>query len=163
MPRDVDRASLYRAPINLWVEDEITKAYLEEIWGGPDIAYLIGGGNEGVTAILNDAEKAGYRNVFGVIDRDFRPTNEHSWNNPRKTFLRFILPVHEIENYLLDPHALRACRFNTMAKTEVEIEAMMREEAKRRVTCEACRWIVALLSLTLAIFQVHKWRASLVQ
>jgi hypothetical protein len=33
--RDVSRASLYRGSINLWVEDELTRAYLPTVWDSP--------------------------------------------------------------------------------------------------------------------------------
>ena len=74
--RDVARASLYRGPINLWVEDEVTRTYLSEIWNNPAVAFLIGGGNEGVRAIVNDAEAFGFANVFALIDRDFRANQQ---------------------------------------------------------------------------------------
>ena len=110
-----------------------------------DIAFLIGGGNEGVQAIVNDAEEAGYPNVFAVIDRDFRESNKASWINPGKTSRRFILPAHEIENYLLDADALAASRFNTMGKTAVEINKMMATAASRLCWWAACRDVVAEL------------------
>jgi hypothetical protein len=141
--RSVARASLYRAPINLWVEDELTRGYLDAVWNSPVVAYLIGGGNEGVQAVVNDAEKAGYLNVFAVIDRDFRQTNKPSWMDPNKTSRRFILPVHEIENYLLDRDALAASRFNNLGRTAVEIEAMMTTAAGRLCWWAACRDVVA--------------------
>jgi hypothetical protein len=145
VPRDVDRASLYRAPINLWVEDELTRAYLDVPWNRPDIAYLIGGGFEGALGSANDAKKAGCSNVFAVIDSDFRRTNKPDWMDPDKTFQRFILPGHEIENYLLDPRALAASRFNNLKKTDVEIESMMTAVAKRLCWWAACRDEVARL------------------
>jgi hypothetical protein len=143
--RDVARASLYRATINLWVEDELTRAYLDAVWNSPSVAYLIGGGSEGVGAIVNDAEKAGYPNVFAVMDRDFREADKTSWTNPKKTSRRFILPVHEIENYLLDASALAASRFNNLSKPESEIEAMMTGTATRLCWWAACRDVVAEL------------------
>jgi hypothetical protein len=145
MARDVARASLYRATINLWVEDELTRAYLDAIWNSPAVAYLIGGGNEGISAILNDAEKEGYSNVFALIDRDFLQTNKPNWKAPNKSTRRFILPVHEIENYLLDAPALAASRFNNQSKTETEIEAMMTTAATRLCWWAACRDVVAEL------------------
>ncbi|MGO9469382.1 MAG: hypothetical protein ACLQIB_28010 [Isosphaeraceae bacterium] len=143
--RGVARASLYRAPINLWVEDETTRTYLAEAWADPAVAFFIGGGNEGVTAVVNDAEKAGYSNVFAVIDRDFRETNKSGWLDARKTFRRFILPVHEIENYLLDARALSASRFNNLKRTVAEIEELMHEKAARLCWWAACRDVVAEL------------------
>jgi hypothetical protein len=110
IPRDVALSTLYRGTINLWVEDELTREYLSEIWNDPSVAFLIGGGNEGVRAIVEDAEKAGYRSVFALVDRDYRPSNQAGWLDPSKTFRTFILPVHEVENYLLDAAALASCR-----------------------------------------------------
>ncbi len=143
MARDVERASLYTAPINLWVEDEVTRAYLDTVWGSPLVRFLIGGGNEGVQAIVNDAEKAGYSNVFAVIDRDFRRTNKPDWLDPAKRPRRFVLPVHEIENYLLDSRSLAACRLNNLNRAADEIEAMMVTEAERLRWWAACRDVVA--------------------
>lgn len=97
----------------------------------------------GVQAIVNDAERAGYPNVFAVIDRDFRRTNKANWSGPGKRPRRFILSVHEIENYLLDAPALAACRLNNRNKTVAEIEAMMATEARRFCWWAACRDVVA--------------------
>ena len=117
MPRDVARAALYRGIINLWVEDELTREYLSAVWNHPtDIFFLIGGGNEGVGAVVKDAESAGFANVFGLIDRDFRRDESKSLGTPGKTFRTFVLPVHEIENDLLDPEALVASRLNTLRR-----------------------------------------------
>ena len=45
-PRTVQRASLYRGQINLWVEDEPgTRAYLSAVWDSPVVAFFIGGGS----------------------------------------------------------------------------------------------------------------------
>lgn len=143
MARDVERASLYTAPINLWVEDVVTRAYLDALRGSPLVRFLIGGGNEGVLAIVNDAEKSSYPNVFAVIDRDFRRTNRANWSDPAKKSRRFILPVHEIENYLLDAPALADCRLNNRNKTADEIESMMLAEARRFCWWAACRDVVA--------------------
>src|SRR4051812_45345989 len=114
MPRDVARATLYRGTINLWVEDELTRAYLSEIWNDPGITFLIGGGNEGVRAIVQDAEETGYHNVFALTDRDFRPSNRAGWLDPNKTFRTFILPVHEVENYLIHADPLAQSRYHNL-------------------------------------------------
>ncbi len=143
---DVARNSLYPALINLWVEDQVTRTYLSEIWGNdPAVAFLIGGGNEGVTAVLKDAEVREFANVFGVIDRDYRRSNRPDWVTPTKTFRRFILPVHEVENYLLDARALAASPLNNLHKSEIEIEAMMKDAAVKLCWWAACRDVVAEL------------------
>jgi hypothetical protein len=127
------------------VEDELTRAYVDAVWNSPLIAYLIGGGNEGVQAIVSDAEKAGFPNVFALIDRDYRQSNRSNWMDPNKTFRRFILPVHEVENYLLDAGALAASRCNNLGKTGIEIDAMMTTVAGRLCWWAACRDVVAEL------------------
>jgi hypothetical protein len=59
MPRDVAQAGLYRGSINLWVEDALTREYLSTLWNDSSVLFLVGGGNEGVQAIVKDAEAAG--------------------------------------------------------------------------------------------------------
>ena len=145
MPLDVPRASLYRGKINLWVEDEVTRSYLAALWNDPDVTYLIGGGNEGVKAIAQDAKQAGFRNVFAVVDRDLRPSNKADWFDPRKTSPVFVLPVHEIENYLLDSNALEACPYNNRRQTSGAIEGFMRSHAERLCWWAACCDAVAEL------------------
>jgi hypothetical protein len=143
--RDVARPSLYRAPINLWVEDEVTRTYLSEIWNNPTIVFLIGGGHEGVQAIVKDAEAFGFTNVFALIDRDFRQSNRQFWNDPGKTFRRFILRVHEIENHLLDARARASIRLNNLGKPQDAIEAIMTTAANLLCWWAACRDVVAEL------------------
>jgi len=145
MARDVARDTLYRAPINLWVEDRLTLEYLSRIWNDPGIAYFVGGGNDGVRALADDAADDGFSNVFGLTDRDFRPSNKSEWANPRKTFRTFVLPAHEIENYLLDAPALAACRFNNRGLTADEIEERIRSAAAGFCWWAACRDVLAEL------------------
>jgi hypothetical protein len=146
MARDVARAALYRGIINLWVEDELTREYLSAVWNFPtDVFFLIGGGNEGVGAVVKDAASAGFANVFGLVDRDFRPTNRSNWNAAGKTFRTFVLPVHEIENYLLDPEALAASRLNTLKRTAAQIEGYLVAASGRLTWWAACRHVVAEL------------------
>jgi hypothetical protein len=141
----VDRAALYSGTINLWVEDEITRAYLSQLWNDPNVRFLIGGGREGVSAILVDAAAAGYNNVFGVVDRDFGRSNYANWQTPGGTFRRFVLRRHEIENYLLDTPALHGCRFNNHGLTETDIDEILDAEVARRCWWSACRSVIALI------------------
>src|SRR5271157_1096717 len=145
MPRDVARAGLYRGSINLWVEDALTREYLSTLWNDPSVFFLVGGGNEGVRAIVKDAEEAGFANVFGLTDRDFRPTNKPGWNDPNRTFRTFVLPVHEIENYLLDSRSLRSSLFNNRGLSETDIQTIIEEAAGRLCWWAACRDVVAEL------------------
>lgn len=139
MPRDVARASLYRSKINLWVEDETTRSYLAELWSDPDVGYLVGGGNEGVKAVVAEAEQAGYPNVFAVVDRDYLSSNIKDWSNPTKKSRRFIAPVHEVENYLLDAPALAASVFNNRGLSTTQIDDLMAAHAGRLTWWAACR------------------------
>ena len=110
MPIDLSIPST--ATIVLWVEDPVTRDYLKAVWRNPSlIAFRLGGGNDGVRAIVRAFDEEGYQNVLGLIDRDFQPSNQDGWSNPAKTFRTFVLPVHEIENYLLDANALHSSRY----------------------------------------------------
>jgi len=146
MPRDVPRAEIYRGVINLWVEDTLTREYLSAVWqGDPGVTFFIGGGNEGVRAIVKDAEEAGFRNVFGLTDRDYRPSNRAGWNDSKKSFQTFVLPVHEIENYLLDAEALHSSRLNNRKLEVAGIERQMKDAAGRLCWWAACREVIAEL------------------
>jgi hypothetical protein len=145
MPTDVARAALYRGEINLWVEDALSREYLSTLWNDPGVAFFVGGGNEGVRAIAKDAEDAGFANVFALTDRDFRPTNRTVWNDPGKTFRTFVLPVHEIENYLLDSRSLHSSRLHNRQLGIAEIEKLVVAAADRLCWWAACRDVVAEL------------------
>ncbi len=145
MPRDASRASLYRGKINLWVEDETTRSYLATLWTDPDLLFLIGGGNDGVKAIVKDAEQAGFLNVFGVIDRDLRTSNRDGWADTKRNIRTFVLPAHEIENYLLDSLALAACPYNNRRRSPEQIESFLRSHAERLCWWVACCDVVAEL------------------
>ena len=111
MSLDVARAGLYRGSINLWVEDALTRETCRSL----EMMQASGSWWAAETresAIVKDAKDAGFGNVFAVTDRDFRDSNQSEWDNPARSFRTFILPVHEIENYLLDPAALHASRFS---------------------------------------------------
>ena len=132
MPLDVARDALYSGQINLWVEDNLTRDYLSTLWNGTDVKFLIGGGRDGVSAMAKVADDAGYVNVFGLVDRDHGRSNHAKWAVPGCTFRRFILPSHEIENYLLDTPALEGSRFNTNKLTCDQIDAILSAEAAKR-------------------------------
>ena len=145
MPRDVALDTLYNGKINLWVEDELMRTYLGALWNEPAVKFLIGGGSTGVNAILRHAEDAEYKNVFGVADRDHGRSNYADWLVPGRKFTRFILPRHEIENYLLDSPALAGCRLNTRRLTAAEIDQILVDEAATRCWWAACRDAVSLI------------------
>jgi hypothetical protein len=102
-------AAIYTAPLVLWVEDPLTRDYLDAIWTDPDIRFLIAGGNESIPTVVEGARSDGHAHVFGFIDRDFRTSNRARWANPASRVSVFIPEAHEVENYLLDVDALAGC------------------------------------------------------
>ncbi len=144
MPLDLSIPSA--AIMVLWVEDSLTREYLRAVWGSSaGIAFRLGGGNDGVRAIVKAFQEEGHRNVFGRTDRDFRPSNRADWLNPAKTFRTFVLPVHEVENYLLDPRALHASRYQNRGLNAADIEARMDSRAAQLCWWAACRDVIAEL------------------
>lgn len=129
MSIDADLPKLYRQPINVWVEDSLTSEYLNEVWREPRVSFLIAGGSDSIKPVVVHAARIGATNVFGVVDRDFENTNRDRWaNDPVR---HFVLPVHEMENYLLDEKALAGCELNNQAKLPSEITSRMRDRAEQ--------------------------------
>lgn len=143
MTAAIDLPKLYRRAINLWVEDALTSEYLKDIWRVPDLLCLISGTSDSIGPAVTDARRNGVSNVFGVVDRDFYETNYQKWG--RSELRYFVLPVHEIENYLLDPAALAGCDANTNNRTVADIDARMRAKAKDLVWWMACRHTIKRL------------------
>jgi hypothetical protein len=139
----INLSDLYRGQINLWVEDPLTKSYLAEIWeGDPAILFLIGGGVDGVRSVIEDARNNNFHNVFGLIDRDFRESNYSAWLDPKKNPRTFVLPVHELENFLLDPDALAGCDVNNLARSADEIVELLQTRARELCWWMACRDVI---------------------
>lgn len=139
-----DLPSIYRrARIMLWVEDLQTRQYLDAVWRTPDIGYLIGGSSDTIQAVTKDAYRAGYGHVFGLRDRDFGPSNRRRWSSMADDARVYALDALEIENLLLDPPAIAACRFNTAKRSSDEIEGALRAEAEGMVWWMATRSVIA--------------------
>ena len=164
MTVDIDVPALYRrAAINVWVEDQVSKAYLATVWNDASVQFLVAGGTEGVSALTRQAEANQYRNVFGVVDRDFGETNHGDWQHPNKQFLRFVLPVFELENYLLDAAGLTACEVNSSSKSAAEIRERMQRRAGELVSWMSCRSVLSELRRTvLDDFPTHPSNSSVV-
>jgi hypothetical protein len=139
----VDLPKLYRRAINLWVEDALTSEYLQDAWGIADLLCLISGSSDSIRPAVRDAQRNGIANVFGVVDRDFYETNYAKWGNLESRY--FVLPVHELENYLLDPAALAGCDTNNNARAEAEIVVHVRARAEALVWWMACRHTIKRL------------------
>lgn len=139
MTRDADIPDDYRrGSVILWVEDRITVAYLGTIWPVTTLHLKVAGGKQAVTAIVNDPEMKPYRSVFGLVDRDFGTTNEDDWLTSGKDFRRFVLPVHELENLLLDEDALAGCAVHNLKRPPDAIRDHIRDFARRRLTNVVC-------------------------
>ena len=122
----------------------MTRDYLRAVWADPiEIAFVLGGGNDGVRSIVRSFEEEGFPNVFGVIDRDFQQAGRADWSNPAKTFRTFVLPVHEVENYLLDAHALQASPYQNRRLAAAAIETRMSNKANQLCWWAACRETIA--------------------
>ncbi len=142
----VSMSAFYRPDrIHLWVEDSVTREYLGACWNDSDIVFHIAGGNQGVDAILKDAQDQGFVTVFGFVDQDFGPTNRGDWRNPAKTFRRFVSGAHEVENYLLDTEALAGCNLNTDRRTPAQITQRFEQRAAELVWWTACRRVIKQL------------------
>lgn len=125
-----DIAALYKnRPVYLWVEDELTRTYLDAAWAPQGtIGFLIAGNSENVRTVVANARKEGLTNVFGLQDRDFGEGGSARWT-PGVEVLR--LDSHEVENFLLDPTALAANILNSSKRSAEEIAKRLREEAGR--------------------------------
>ena len=89
MTATADFPDFYRGAVNLWVEDPLTRDYLGAVWqNDPAIRFYVGGGTDGITAVLKEAQLAGLKNVFAFVDRDFRVSNHADWTNLAK-------PLHQ--------------------------------------------------------------------
>ena len=136
---------LYRRPINVWVEDAITRAYLGELWRDDDIGFHVAGGAGGVATMTTLSRRDGIRAIYGVADRDFGATNRARWGAGGKIVRVFRLSAFEIENYLIDPPALHAAGQLGVADPPGAdvIEAALRERAAELCWWAACGAVVA--------------------
>lgn len=139
----IDLPKLYRRAINVWVEDALTSEYLRDVWRAPQVLCLISGSTDSIRPAVHDARRHRQANVFGICDRDFHETNYQRWANPDVWV--FVLPVHEMENYVIDPAALAGSEANTNGRTQPAIEMRMRERATELVWWMACRHTIKRL------------------
>lgn len=122
---------------HLWVEDSLTREYLDECWQDADIQIHIGGGNQTIRAVAHDAANQGWRHVVGLIDRDYGQSNYAQWSNPNSGARVLVLPAHELENYLLQEDALAGCTLNTLGRSVADIVSHLRHVAS------LCEWQVS--------------------
>ncbi len=134
-------------PAVLWVEDRLTKEYLQRIWQPEDQLFqiLIAGSAENVIAVVHDLQGNGYGHVFGFTDRDFRTSNRSRWNSPSQDMLTYRPERFEIENYLLDWEALAGCdeNMNRFKRTRADIEQRAAQYANEMLWWMACRKVLS--------------------
>lgn len=130
--------TLYRNhQILVWVEDEVTRTYLREVWQDSNIGLLIAGGHENIHAVVKSARAQGFLHVFGFRDRDFGGTNRPKWQDDPEGVLTS--EVFEVENLALDSQAMFACQLNSSKMTAEQISARLRELASKRCWWMSCR------------------------
>lgn len=97
-------STLYRTHLyHCWVEDTLTRHYLNALWSAPDLKLWVGAGSalRGIVE-ASRAEIAALR-IFWMNDGDWAPS---TLNEVRSGAMNYRLCRHEIENYLLDEDAI---------------------------------------------------------
>jgi len=89
---------LYTGPINVWVEDEVTRNTLTSLWRDTQVRVHLGGSQRGVQFAVDEAREVSTTLVVGVVDRDFQDDDSARWRDTPVLRLR----AHECENLLLD-------------------------------------------------------------
>jgi hypothetical protein len=115
--------ALYRAPLSVWVEDPLSHSVLTALWQDPKINVVITQGKPGVRHMVRSNPDPARYCVYGLVDRDFDDDNEAQWPSTACQILH--LPVHELENLLLDFDVLASLAKGSTA-------AAIRDEAHRR-------------------------------
>lgn len=139
MTKSIGLITPYSRRITAWVEDALASEYLFDCWNVPTIACRMGGSCESIKVMVHDAAQRSQANVFGVVDRDFRETNAPHWMDFAQDIRCFVLPAHEIENYLLNAEALAGCDLNNRGRSQADIETRMRGRAQQLIWWMACR------------------------
>lgn len=134
-------------PIVLWVEDRLTREYLQRIWQPDDqwFQILIAGSRESVISVVHDLQGSGHGHVFGLIDRDFGDSNRSRWQAPSSEIFIYRPQRLEMENYLLDEAALAGCgeNINRYHRTQNDIQARASQYAERSLWWMACRQVLS--------------------
>lgn len=126
---------LYRSPVCVWVEDQLTHDVLTRLW--PDIHVLVGNGKEGALHMVRSVPRSARSKVFAVLDADFEGDNRAEWSSPACRIHR--LPVHEFENLLLDFEILSQLSGGESAET---IAARAQSHAERLLYWMACKAVL---------------------
>lgn len=155
---DYQSISVYSNLALVFVEDEITKAYLNEIYR-PNLALIRieNAGNLQNVRSLVDYHKD-KQPCFGIVDRDYR------WSKASKQGNIYMLSKHEIENYMLDAESIAQSTFN--AKKRLSPDRISKRiddflEAKRMWF--TCCYILAELNIRINQGFPHNPKLSEIQ
>jgi hypothetical protein len=133
---------LYKAPVSLWVEDELTRAVLSEFWMDRDIALYVGQSKEGVKNFVASVPKRELGpippklledKVYGLVDCDFEEPDEQHWSKAGKRLFR--TPCHEFENSLLHFEILASLS----RETAQNIERLAKTRAQELLCWKSCK------------------------
>lgn len=133
---------LYRSPVCVWVEDQLTHDVLTRLW--PDIHVLIGSGKAGALHMLRAVPRSARGKVFAVVDSDFEGGNQSDWSSQDCTIHR--LPVHEFENLLLDFEILSQL---SGAESAAAIASRAQQHAEQLLYWMACKAVLRELQSAL--------------
>lgn len=121
----------------LWVEDDLTRFFLTELWADRQIRVVTAGGRGGVEFLVAGAPRGLVgKAVVGLVDLDFSTPNRDSWGNSAARILR--TPTHEFENLLLDFDVLGALSRESAATIEAAAKARA-ESIKWWMACKYAR------------------------
>lgn len=132
----------------IFVEDELCKQYLSEIWK-KDLTLLniVCAGSKDRVISLTSFYLEQEQSCWGIVDRDF------NWDNKQNPNHIFVLDKHEIENYLLDPEAIYESDFNILKKTSRRKSSISDiDNAIRQFTIDKRMWFASCFIL----FQIRR-------
>jgi hypothetical protein len=156
MSRSTDLSRLFRSAVVLIVEDELTRQYLQRLKFQEPIVIHVAGGAGGVRALVDAARADGLVHVYGVVDRDYGQENFSRWRTS-EDIRCFILPVHEVENLLLDEIALENAPSNNSGRNAFQIREHLFLHAKSLTWTSALREVLTFLRHSLLHdFPTHK-------
>lgn len=130
--------------VTVLVEDRLTEVMLTKLFLDPRLRFVVAGGKAAVKILLSHAEPFQGPSVFGIIDQDFEEHNQGDWADldRKPTLRRFVLPVHEAENLLLDFPTLAALSDQTRPVTAADLEARARSHAELLIHWQACKAVL---------------------
>ena len=140
----------YRGRVKVYVEDPLTHMLLTDVWADPRMDIEVTRGRAGVLHMAQATNITAHGEVFGVVDSDFDPHNETQWNSPACRVFR--LPVHEVENLLLDFDVLATLSQESRGRTPetaAQIRTRAHGYAAGLVSWMACRAVLRAMQQAL--------------